>query len=430
MRIMLDKSIWKNINYIKEKAMKIGFVHLLSANFLLQIAGFGGQIFLTKILSVEDIGRIKVLQSFLSNLIIIAGLGLNVAVLKLCSEKISEERKLDLFKGGFRISLYFSILITLLTIILACFNVISSDNQINDIMRYYALQIPFLVIGAYFAAYLQSQKKIHLMSKVQSISKVIVVIISVLGAYFYGIDGYVVTLVISLSLTTLLFLPFLKSELKSMKFRKVERSLITVPLKLGGYSFITNLLGQLVVTFNVLILNYMNGNQAEIGYYGIAQLIITSMMIIPNTLNQMMIPYISEKTGKINQLAEMLKRFEKRMLIMTTLLCVLASVFVPFLLPLVFGEKYINSIPYFQILVVGLLFWSIYSPKGITLVSIGRVDVNLKVSLISFIINVVLNVFLIYKFGTIGAAVATTATYFITIFINKYYFRKIFVEKK
>ncbi|UOK57879.1 polysaccharide biosynthesis C-terminal domain-containing protein [Bacillus sp. OVS6] len=101
-----------------------------------------------------------------------------------------------------------------------------------------------------------------------------------------------------------------------------------------------------------------------------------------------------------------------------------------FFLPLVFGENYINSVPYFQILVVGLFFWSIYSPKGITLVSIGRVDANFKVSLISFIINVVLNILFIYKFGALGAALATTITYFITIFINKYYFRKFFTVEK
>ncbi|UOK57880.1 oligosaccharide flippase family protein [Bacillus sp. OVS6] len=328
--VLLNKNAWTKINHIKEKALKIGFIHLLSANFLLQIAGFGGQIFLTKLLSVEDIGRIKVLQSFLSILIIVAGLGLNVAILKLCSEKISDEKKERLFEVGFKLSLFSSIFITLLTVLVAFFNGFSSDTYINNMMKYYALQIPFLVIGVYFFAYLQSQKKIHLISKVQSISKVIVVIISVLGAYFYGIDGYVLTLVISLSLTTLLFLPFIKSELKSMKLQRIERHLINSSLRLGSYSFITNLLGQLVVTFNILILNYMNGSQKEIGYYGIAQLIIISMMIIPNTLNQMMIPYISEQTGEKYQIEKMLKKFEKRMLVMTTSLCILAFFLVPF----------------------------------------------------------------------------------------------------
>ncbi|MDC6158982.1 flippase [Bacillus albus] len=425
MESKLNKGIWEKVKFIKDKALKIGFVHLLSANFLLQIAGFGGQIFLTKILSVEDIGRIKVLQSFLSNLIIIAGLGLNIAILKLCSENVSQERKMGLFKAGFRISLYFSIVMTAITICLAIFNVFSSDNSINELMKYYAIQIPFLVMGAYFASYLQSQKKIHLMSKVQSISKILVVVISVIGAYLYGIDGYVLTLVLGLSLSTLLFVPFLKLELKSMKFQKINKEFMRLPLKLGSYSFATNLLGQLVITFNILILNYMNGNQAEIGYYGIAQLIITSMMIIPNTLNQMMIPYISEQTGKMTQIKGMLKRFEKRMLVMTISLCVLAFFLGSLLIPVIFGENYKSSVPYFQVLIFGVLFWSIYSPKGITLVSIGRVDINFKISMISFSINLILNLVLIKHLGTMGAALATVLTYLITIFVNRYYFKKV-----
>ncbi|HDR8049641.1 TPA: oligosaccharide flippase family protein, partial [Bacillus cereus] len=173
--------------------MEKGFVHLLSANFLLQIAGFGGQIFLTRILSVEDIGRLKVLQSFLSNLTIIAGLGLNVAILKMCSEKISIQQKQRLFEDGFKVTAIFSVLITLLTLIIAGFGGFSSDIQINNLMKIYAFQIPFLSISAYFVAYLQSQKKIHLMSNVQSISKIAVVIISILGAYIYGMTGYIIT---------------------------------------------------------------------------------------------------------------------------------------------------------------------------------------------------------------------------------------------
>ncbi|MED2798260.1 flippase [Bacillus thuringiensis] len=420
-----SKKLFGKIKLVTNKAMEKGFVHLLSANFLLQIAGFGGQIFLTRILSVEDIGRLKVLQSFLSNLTIIAGLGLNVAILKMCSEKISIQQKQRLFEDGFKVTAIFSVLITLLTFIIAGFGGFSSDIQINNLMKIYAFQIPFLSISAYFVAYLQSQKKIHLMSNVQSISKIAVVIISILGAYIYGMTGYIITLVIALSLTTLLFVPFIKSELQSIKYKRIDKGLIAKPLKLGSYSFITNLLGQLILTFNVLILNYMNVDPKEVGYYGIAQLIITSMMIIPNTLNQLMIPYISEQTDNRVQIKKMLKKFESRMLMITALLCTSTFFIIPLIMPMIFGKEYVNSVPYFQVLVIGLFFWSIYSPKGITLLSIGRVDLNFKVSCISFGFNIILNFILIYKFGALGAAIATTATYFITIFINRIYFKKV-----
>ncbi|PGZ08311.1 glycosyltransferase, partial [Bacillus thuringiensis] len=127
-----------------------------------------------------------------------------------------------------------------------------------------------------------------------------------------------------------------------------DKGLIAKPLKLGSYSFITNLLGQLILTFNILILNYMNVDPKEVGYYGIAQLIITSMMIIPNTLNQLMIPYISEQTDNRVQIKKMLKKFESRMLMITALLCTSTFFIIPLMMPLIFGKEYVNSVPYFQ----------------------------------------------------------------------------------
>ncbi len=45
---------------------KRGFFHLLTANLLIQVVAFASQLFVAGILSPEDIGRIKVIQTFLS----------------------------------------------------------------------------------------------------------------------------------------------------------------------------------------------------------------------------------------------------------------------------------------------------------------------------------------------------------------------------
>ncbi|PFQ70705.1 glycosyltransferase [Bacillus cereus] len=407
-----------------QKAKKVGFLHLLSANMLLQIAGFGGQIFLTRILSVEEIGQIKVLQSFLGIIILIAGLGINVAILKLCSEKISDEEKDILFVNGFKFSIVISLFTTVVVILLAFLGLFSENNEINNAMKLYIIQVPFLVMNTFSIFYLQSQKKVHAMSKIQSKTKIMVIVVSTLSAYFFGLYGYVMGIVFSNIVATFLCFSLLKAKLVKLREIKISKFYILKLLSISGVSFVTNLMGQLVISLNILLLSYMSKSSAEIGYYGIAQLIITSMMIIPNTLNQIMIPYISEQSKNKQKIIELLNSYQKRMRMLMSILFITTYFIVPIFMPIVFGEKYTNSITYFRILLVGMLCWSLYSPKGITLLSIGRIDYNFYTSICTCIINIVLNMVLILKFDVIGAAFATMLTYFVTIFLNNYFFKK------
>ena len=75
-----------DIKIFLRKIQEKGFFHLLSANILIQIFAFASQLFVAGILSPEDIGRIKIIQTYLSVFSVIAGMGLNASTLKICSE--------------------------------------------------------------------------------------------------------------------------------------------------------------------------------------------------------------------------------------------------------------------------------------------------------------------------------------------------------
>lgn len=82
-------NITQILNEIKQK----GFFHLLSANLLIQAVAFASQLFVAGILSPEDIGRIKFIQTLLSVFSIFAGMGFSASTLKLCSENRTETEK-------------------------------------------------------------------------------------------------------------------------------------------------------------------------------------------------------------------------------------------------------------------------------------------------------------------------------------------------
>ncbi|MCC6077601.1 oligosaccharide flippase family protein, partial [Bacillus thuringiensis] len=270
---------------ILKMGAKVGFFHLLSANILLQIAGFGGQIFLTRVLSIEDIGRIRVLQSFLSVLLIIATLGMNTTILKFCSEDILKKEKHTILKASIFVSMIISIIVMIFTVIAAFLGLLSNDEILNQQMVIYILQVPFLVLNSLGMAYLQSQQRIKTMSNLQSFTKIFILLASTACAFIFGLMGYVIALVVSTSVTSCLLFLLLKEDIKQLISLKIEKVYINKILKFGGYTFGTGLLWQLILSSGIIIANYTVQDGKQIAYYGTAQLIINTLMMVPITLN-------------------------------------------------------------------------------------------------------------------------------------------------
>lgn len=416
------KRILDSISHALVLAGRTGFIHLLSANLLIQIAGFGGQIFLTRILSVEDIGAIKILQSYLNIFVVLASLGLNTAVLKLASEDIERKEQINIFN----ICLILTIFSSLILIIIVYLLMDSSLLNIDPIFEKYILILPLLSLINLIIVYLQSQQKIKLISNVQSFSKIFIVIISVLIAYLYDFEAYIFSLIVLNFITFIIIIPFIKHELITIIRVKFSKGILIKIKNIGIFALGANLLSVLLANVNIIMASSLIDNISEIAFYSIAQLIIITMMMIPSTLGQVMVPKISKVSKNLGEVFIMYKKYRIKNTILAISVAILAGILAPFIIPFVFGEEYRNSVIYFEILLIGFVCWSVYSPKSITLVGIGKSNYNFYVSLISFVFNVILNYFLIKSLGVIGAALANSITYFITIFINIFFFEKIF----
>ncbi|PET70546.1 glycosyltransferase [Priestia megaterium] len=419
---LLKKFLFQNI----KSAGKMGFFHLLSANLLIQITGFGGQIFLTRILDVEDIGAIKVMQSYLNVFVIIASLGLNTAVLKLCSENNIKEEKINTFN----ISFIFTIIASLVLVLLVELCSVENMLKTNEMLNIYILLIPFLSMTNLIVVYFQSQQNIKKMSLIQSYSKIIIVVFSTLLAYLLGLKGYIYSLVVLNAITFFIIIPFIKKEINNLfkvKFSKLQVKRI---FSIGLYAFGANLLGVLLLNINLIVANTIISNSKSIGYYSIAQLIISTMMMIPSTLGQIMVPKISKVSHNKEDVLNILKNYQRKNSIIAICLAISAGITAPFIIPIVFGKDYSSAVEYFEILLVGFVFWSLYSPKGIALMGVGRSDINFYISIFSLTINIILSVIFMKIYGMYGAALATTIMYFFTVIVNNIFFRRMYIKNK
>jgi O-antigen/teichoic acid export membrane protein len=80
----------------------------------------------------------------------------------------------------------------------------------------------------------------------------------------------------------------------------------------------------------------------------------------------------------------------------------------PFLLPLVYGEKVSPSIPVAQILFAGLLPGVITAVFGLTISAVGGIWLHVRLGLISATVSIVANLILVPRLGAVGSALANT----------------------
>ncbi|MCC7372899.1 MAG: oligosaccharide flippase family protein [Chloroflexi bacterium] len=82
----------------------------------------------------------------------------------------------------------------------------------------------------------------------------------------------------------------------------------------------------------------------------------------------------------------------------------------PFLLPLVYGEKVAPSIPVAQVLFAGLLPGVITAVFGLTISAIGGIWLHVRLGLISATVSILANLVLVPRYGAVGSAMANTVS--------------------
>ena len=322
-----------SINKFLVDIYKKGFFHLFSANSFIIILGFISHLVIATILPAEEIGRIKTLQSYSAIFIIIATLGFSISTLKLCSDPKYKDNKLDIFGDALKITLVVSIIIYLITLLFSSNNLISNDSETNLIAIIYFISLIPYALNTIALSYYRAEKKFKTISKIQASTKSIGLVIIVLLTYYYDLIGYSIGYTISFLLA---FIFFIKPHISKLKFSRSESN---YPLhwKYAKFSFSSNLVSQLNVTIDVFLINFLISDTEMFGQYAFALSFILFLRIIPATIQQISIPYFSEKTNNFTEWKRVFVKYNKILVYTTFLVAFIVTFVVPIFIHFVFG---------------------------------------------------------------------------------------------
>lgn len=413
--------LYNKLCSIAKGAFEKGFLHLFSANILIYFFGFASQFFVASFLTVVQLGEIRILQTYLTFVVLFAVFGFNTSVVKLCSE----ERKIGeihfLFKKANKYVTITSIVAIAVAVLLNYFNLISSDNNVQFYFYILLLSVIPQAYDGILTAYLQARRLIKEYSKINVFVKLLSVSLLILFTWRYGINGYIGIYIFGFVITYAILSLFVKKHSPSEQIS--VPSAFSDHFRLAIIALLTNLLGQFFNYFDIFFLNYFIDDREAIGYYSFAITLTLGMMIYRTTVNQLVVPYLSKMSGDISALENRALTYGKLNSLSSVIIAIGFITCIPFLVPLFYGDKFSNSMPFFFVLCISEMFYNINSFKGYTILAIGEIKYNLFGSIINGIINILLSVIGLYLYGLMGLAFGKMISNFVYCIIVKYIYK-------
>jgi len=405
-----------------------GFFHLLSANLLIQVVSFASQLFVAGILSPDDIGRIKIIQTYLSIFSIVAGMGFNSSTLKLCSENRTTEERNSLFESALFFTIFSTVSLYLIILILNIFDIFSSDKLIQWLIPLGLFPIISNSVFIVFVSYFQATNRIKLISNLTISNKLISIVAIVLLTYCFGIKGYYVAY--NLSFILMLFVCFrVYGSIKKFNiFSFKNLSHFSIHWNYAKTSMFGYLLSEISAYVDILLLNFFVNDMHLIGYYSFALTITVVMKIIPYTVQQITIPYFSSLAQQKNEFLIAFKRYNKILYLIIAITLFAVLLFVPFLLHMIFEGKYDPSMQYFPFLAIGWSLRLLAQLQYGAIFGLGKINYNVYTSLISLLFNILIISVSLYLFGIMGAAYSSVLGGLVYILCSRYFFRKAISE--
>ena len=402
-------------------AVKKGFFHLFSANVFIYLFSFASQFFVAGFLTVEQLGQIRILQTYLSFAVLFSVFGFNTSVVKLCSENRGVGEVRYLFRKALGYVAITSIVACVIVASLNCFNLISSDKEIK---YYFYILIISVIPQAFdnlFTSYLQARRLIKEYSKINVVVKLISVSGVILCTWQLGMPGYIAMYIGGFFISFIVLASYIKRHSQE-EIVPVEKP-FKLHFNLAYIALITNLLGQIFSYFDIFLMNYLVSDREAIGYYSFAITLTLGMTIYRNTVSQIVVPYLSNVSGNSAVLLQRTKNYGKLNIYASLFIAIAFILSVPFLVKIVYAGKFDNSMVFFFILCISEMFYSINSFKGYSILAIGEIKYNLYESIIRGVISLLLAVIGLYLYGLIGLALSRLITNALEIIIVNCFYK-------
>lgn len=411
------KSLISTIGRTLKRLYHSGFFTVIVSQIIVKIVGFCNSIFLARLLSKGDYGIYSYAQNYLSVLLLLDGLGTISAIVQFGSENYdSSDRQLAFTKYGFSIGCAFNSILSLGIFIYALTGSFSIEGS-GAVLSVMAFQPIMSYISSFFSINLRYRLENKLFSICNIINSVLNISAVVVGAVVGGVYGVAASLYFAYLISILIYIVvFIKLKVnpfgKSSKLSKDDKKGF---LKLSVSAAVNDSILHLIMVADLFIIGAMIADELIVASYKVATTIPSALVFIPSSLMLFVYPYMARNKNDYRWNRKILIAIVLALGVVNTIIVVILAVWAPFFITLIYGDAYLDAVPTFRVLLIGYLFTgTLRTPIVNFLWSQKRNKMVVGLSVFIGIFNIVADIILVKIQGAIGAAIATTATYFVS----------------
>ncbi len=419
------------MNYTKSAVFGSGavFISFILANIIAYLV----RVLLTKRLSVEDYGLFYAVFNFIILFLFLRDMGLNAVLVKFLPE-LRVKKKLNELKSVMfsvlSIQLITSLFLSLLFFLFAGFlsKNFFRNPQAEVLIK---LLLVYVILSVFFRFIKSSLIGFNRFLEASSMEAMRNLFVLIFLFFFLGkglntlspVFSYILAILFVILLWSFFFLrqynPF---SYKTENIGRVSKKVFLFGLPM----LFAALGGQVIGYMDTIMLTYFT-DLASVGVYNVILPSALLFLFLSTSISAVIIPLISELYAKKDdaRISEGIRMIYKYSLAIVIPFILVAFSFPVFFLTLFFESRYAQGAFPFQILLVGVLFYLIGQINFSILVGTGRPKTVTKITLISAILNIIMNLILIPRFGITGAAIATSISYFSILVLSTLSVRKI-----
>lgn len=230
--------------------------------------------------------------------------------------------------------------------------------------------------------------------------------------------SYIGSMVVSATLALILFknyFHYLKPEWSKDNLKKL--------LTNGAPIMFFGLLSFIFFSTDQIILGKLRGT-TEVGYYSIATKIILLVNTIATLLMTAIFPYLASQINKAQKVIKIFKKTLLAFIVLSVFLALLGMLLAP-IIPLIVGSQYSPSVSLFRFFIWIIVFMFPVALFDYVLFAYNKQWLNFWFTSACAVLNVVLNLILIPRYGMFGAAAASIVAQFLNFAISWYLSRKV-----
>ena len=304
-----------------------------------------------------------------------------------------------------------------------------NEPLISPILRIVIFALPFLVFSAVSRKIITALKKgpiseffgevvNHGLKFVLAIIFVFMLSYGIFGASLSYLFGVVISSIILFIISIKIF-PFFSKRERAFK----ELFLYSFPLAFFGLFYI------IIGKIDVLMIGAFVSSEAT-GIYNAALPTASLLNMIPISLMVMFFPIITERFAQNNSIDKIYTTINKWIFLTVFPMFLMFALFSSQILNIMFGESYLLGAMSLSILSFGFLVYNMNLPNLNMLKMINKTKIILLMTFFAVILNVILNWFLIQRYGMIGGAIATAISYLLISFVSVFFIKKFFPKIK